>query len=112
MKITQKQVDGLKQLDRIEYKQAYYEMQRDFTLLGNWVASIYISLFILIFFLMMDIWSALRLGTHLITSITINKIVAILGCYNIFMLVLDAINVINWGKNLHKLNERYFGKKR
>jgi hypothetical protein len=109
-KIKQDDVDSLKQLDRIEYKQARYELDKTYSPMSLTVGSMYMSFTIIVFLFIMDIWFMLKTGKSLNGSLYKTTTLILFQTYIPIMFILDIIFGCMFIYRSRKINEKYFGK--
>ena len=102
MKIDNKKVSKLKQLDRIEFRQRYTGIYNKYDY------DLFSSNFIYIFccLLILDLWSGIRIGTGLLQDL--NLILEIMLCLILFDIIIALIFFIIKNIKLRELEKEYF----
>jgi hypothetical protein len=109
-KIKQDDVDKLKQLDRIEYKQARYELDKTYSPMNLTVGSVYMLMFILLSLFIVDIWLMLKTGKSLNGNLYKTTTLILFQIYIPIMFILDIMFGCMFIYRSRKINEKYFGK--
>ena len=104
-------VDKMPQLDRIELRQRYYELENSYAdKFRNISWAVYSSLFMLVILLVVDIWCALH-GNGWFSSRSYVNFGFIIGFYMMVMLFLDLFNIVVYNKKLKEIYSDYFKEK-
>ena len=104
--ITKEDFSKLKQLDRIEYRQKR-EIIDDSLPRHNTSTSVYLSLFLILSVMIIDMWTAMHTG-FLYSSEMYKNILVIIVAYITAMFCLDLYCTYLFSKNIKQLNKEYF----
>ena len=104
MRVTKEMFDSLNQLDRIEFRQRYNEID-DISCITN--RAIIFSFGILAFLFIFDTWNALHTGNWF----NISMYVLLAKCCILYVFIslgIDIINVLIFFRNKNRLIKEYF----